>query len=172
MSNIITNTTGKVLVGIGSRETPDAKLKRMRQLGQLYAENGWTLRSGGAQGADSAFEQGFDLVNGKKEIFLPWKGYNGNKGTNIAVPEAAYAMLDLHFPSAIGRTPSVRSLLARNCQQVLGENLDTPADLVICWMKSITPAGGTKYAVLLAKKYGIPVINLLHEDALAGLFLD
>lgn len=172
MSDTTTYITPKILVGIGSRETPDLVLKRMRILGIKYADNGWLLRSGGAQGADSAFEHGFDMMNGQKEIFLPWEGYNGNEGTNFTVPDEAYIILDKYFPAAKGRSPSVRSLLARNCQQVLGDNLDTPADLVICWMKSVKPTGGTKYAVLLAQKFGIPTINLLHEDHLAEMFLD
>jgi hypothetical protein len=48
----------KYYAGIGSRETPSDVCSQMTELAkQLDAEN-WILRSGGAKGADSAFENG------------------------------------------------------------------------------------------------------------------
>lgn len=44
--------------GIGSRQTPDDILELMHRIGSTLAINGFTLRSGGAVGADTAFEQG------------------------------------------------------------------------------------------------------------------
>lgn len=69
--------------GIGSRETPLEILTFMKALGKWYAQHGYTLRSGGAIGADRAFEAGH--MNGKapptmREIFRP-----------LAVPAWAYA---------------------------------------------------------------------------------
>jgi predicted Rossmann fold nucleotide-binding protein DprA/Smf involved in DNA uptake len=65
--------------GIGSRRTPENIQELMVKLGHYLAGRGWVLRSGGAEGADTAFEKGCDQVHGRKEIFLPWKGYNNNK---------------------------------------------------------------------------------------------
>ena len=50
--------------GIGSRETPDNVLVVMEKLGAAFAKKGFVLRSGGADGADSAFERGCDSANG------------------------------------------------------------------------------------------------------------
>ena len=44
--------------GIGSRETPNEILDRMTRLGSWFSELDWVLRSGGAEGADRAFERG------------------------------------------------------------------------------------------------------------------
>ena len=44
----------KIYTGIGSRETPEEVLKDMKKLGYILAENGWSLRSGHAPGADQA----------------------------------------------------------------------------------------------------------------------
>ncbi|NYZ25158.1 hypothetical protein HND93_36125, partial [Azospirillum sp. ROY-1-1-2] len=63
--------------GIGSRETPPAVLEVMAAVGERLAQLGWVLRSGGAVGADQAFERGCDRVGGRKEIFLPWPGFDG-----------------------------------------------------------------------------------------------
>lgn len=65
--------------GIGSRETPKSILEFFEYLGELLAKKGFTLRSGAAKGADSAFEKGCDRVSGLKEIFLPWRGFEGSK---------------------------------------------------------------------------------------------
>jgi hypothetical protein len=143
----------------------------MARAGKVYAEEGWILRSGGAPGADSAFERGCDLVGGEKQIFLPWKGFNGNPGIAHDVPKVAFMLLDDLFPEAKDRKPSVRNLLARNMQQILGPNLDDPSDLVICWMKKRTPTGGTGWAFRAAKEFGIPVINLLHEETELFMYL-
>jgi len=48
----------KFYTGVGSRKTPLSILKVMRKLGYKLAIDGWMLRSGGADGADSAFEKG------------------------------------------------------------------------------------------------------------------
>ena len=44
--------------GIGSRETPDHVLETMASAAQYLGKEGFTLRSGGAKGADTAFDQG------------------------------------------------------------------------------------------------------------------
>ena len=137
----------------------------------MFAENGWLLRSGAAVGADSAFEKGCDMVGGAKEIFLPKKGHNGNQSPFYHAPELAFQILDDLFPSARGRAPYIRDLLARNMQQVFGPELDDPVDLVICWMPTVVPKGGTRYAVIAAEKFDIPTINLLHQETEVMLYL-
>jgi len=44
--------------GIGSRSTPENILHMMGDVAYRLANKGWILRSGGADGADNAFEQG------------------------------------------------------------------------------------------------------------------
>ena len=56
--------------GVGSRETPLDVLKTMWKIGNYLATKGYTLRSGGAKGADTAFENGCDSVIGSKEISM------------------------------------------------------------------------------------------------------
>ena len=48
--------------GVGSRETPQDVLKIMWKIGKHLADKGYTLRSGGARGADAACENGCDIV--------------------------------------------------------------------------------------------------------------
>lgn len=57
---------------IGSRKLPVWEYQRLRQLARDLAAAGYTIRSGAAKGADSAFESG--LTHDKpREIYLPRK---------------------------------------------------------------------------------------------------
>jgi predicted Rossmann fold nucleotide-binding protein DprA/Smf involved in DNA uptake len=54
--------------GIGSRQTPEDVLKIMKTIGSFMVHKDYILRSGAADGADTAFEQGCDAENGKKKF--------------------------------------------------------------------------------------------------------
>lgn len=149
--------------GVGSRETPREVLTLMADLAQDLAKEGWVLRSGGADGADSAFEWGCDLKRGEKEIILPWPMFNGNLSPLILpregeVLERATLIAQQHnyWPAL---TLPARKLHTRNVLQVMGVTLDEPADCVICWTKGGKVVGGTATAIKVAKSLGIPVFN-------------
>ena len=58
----------KTWAGIGSRITPLEIQKEMTKISMFLYKHGYTLRSGGAKGADTAFEKGSLEA---KEIFTP-----------------------------------------------------------------------------------------------------
>lgn len=64
--------------GIGSRETPASVLDLMSRIARKLGARGWTLRTGGAEGADLAFYAGaYDSApKGLVELCLPWYKYN------------------------------------------------------------------------------------------------
>lgn len=150
------------IAGIGARETPIIVCNRMTTIGEQMANDGWVLRSGGAKGADTAFEAGWNKTKfaNNKQIFLPYKGYNGSKSTFTDVPKAAYDLIDDLWDDVQDRSFLVRTMFARNCQQILGPNLDQFSDLVICWTIGGKVVGGTGRAIRVAYEFGIPVINL------------
>ncbi len=155
--------------GIGARETPSEVCIAMSRIAQWMAEESWTLRSGGALGADVAFELGCDLAGGRKEIFLPRKLYNENLSEFFIPPESAFKMIDTLWSDLRHRNALVRSLFARNCQQILGPTLNSPSNLVICWTRNGEDVGGTGKAIQIARMSSIPVINLYHYPRLEGL---
>ena len=75
--------------GIGSRETPPNVQKDMQELARILAENGWHLRTGGADGADTAFAQGASRSEtpqkGGTTIYLPWGRVHGLSGPETKV---------------------------------------------------------------------------------------
>ncbi|MCA1800211.1 MAG: hypothetical protein LC650_02865, partial [Actinobacteria bacterium] len=52
-----------------------------------------------------------------------------------------------------------RDFLARNGYQVLGKNLKSPSDFIVCWTPEGKITGGTGQALRLADHYRIPVFN-------------
>jgi hypothetical protein len=138
-----------IYAGIGSVDTPLPILRRMMRLGALHALRGNTLRSGGAKGADTAFEKGCDRALGSKEIF-----YSQDSTAEALLMAEQFKTGWDNFGSYI------QGLFARNCMIILGRDLKTPVDLVICWTPDGMPVGGTGHSIRVALSRGIPVINL------------
>lgn len=57
-----------------------------------------------------------------------------------------------------------RGMHSRNCHQILGYDLQSPVDAVICWTPNGKIQGGTATAIRIALKYNIPVFNLGVSD--------
>ena len=57
-----------------------------------------------------------------------------------------------------------RGMHSRNCHQILGYDLQSPVDAVICWTPDGAVVGGTRTALLLAQDAGIPIFNLGRPD--------
>ena len=134
--------------GIGSRQTPPEILNTMTKIAQALGKLGYTLRSGGADGADKAFEVGAV----KKEIFRP----------RHATPEAIELAMSLH-PAPSKCNDYVRKLHGRNAQIILGLNLDSPVEFVICWTKNGKIIGGTGLGIRLSMSKNIPIFNLANN---------
>ena len=147
--------------GIGSRKTPEPILEQFREIGYELACFDVTLRSGGADGADSAFEAGCDRAEGSKDIFLPWPGFNGNEARFSPLPPEAYEISARFHPYWLGMKRSVQSLHARNVQQILGTKLDHPSLFVVCYTNP--NRGGTTQALRIAHSRKIKVYNFWNE---------
>lgn len=169
--------------GVGSRETPRDVLLEMRNLAFALAQAGFTLRSGGADGADSAFEEGAkQYAHAKVEIFLPWKGFNENDSRLYGVENRALEMAASIHPAWHRLADGARKLHSRNCYQVLGRGLDKPSHFLVCWTSDgcesahsrSSATGGTATAIIVAERHGVPVFNLgrAGRRAALGTFLE
>lgn len=156
----------RAYAGIGSRTTPEDVLELMGKIAWYLSFAGWTLRTGGADGADTAFQTHALLAadssthtpsSGSTELYLPWSGF-GDWGhlerTRPSLkgrlkvyaeptPEAFALSRDFH-PIGPGGwdtflSSAVKKLMARNAHQALGRELDDPSAFVLCW----TPDGVT-----------------------------
>lgn len=145
--------------GIGSRETPLHICELMETVAINLANLGWTLRSGHAKGADKAFEKGCDSVNGLKEIFT----------SKSQIPEEAFNIAKLYHPAWYNCDERARRLHARNSMIILGENLDDPVYMVLCYAPGGEKWGGTSQGIRIAKAYNRPVWNMFDEKTYNSL---
>ena len=161
--------TPLVYAGIGSRSTPRAVLEVMTTMAAWLARCGWHLHPSGAAGADSAFSAGAPPAS--RTLFLPWPGYRGCAGPDCRTlsPDRMRTCLAIaaHLHPAWHRcSPAARKLHARNVS-ILAVDTDAPVDAVACWTRDGLPSGGTGMGIRIARRYGIPVLNLgvLHPRA-------
>lgn len=163
--------------GIGSRETPPEILELMRKLADRLGQLEFLLRSGGAKGADTAFEQG---VLGKHyaEIYYAdsWATLSfWQKEMRLYDEPELQAGMELfreYHPAPHRCSEYAAKLHCRNAFILLGVDLPDfpdPVDFVVCWTKDGNATGGTGQALRIAQDYKIPVFNLFHKDALERL---
>ena len=139
----------KIYAGIGSRETPRSILDIMTSCASRLEALNYTLRSGHAIGADTAFECNVH----KKEIFI------ADDATSDSIELAS------QFHGYWDKCSSyAKKLHGRNSMILLGKNLDTPVRFVICWTKDGKDTGGTGLGIRIAEAYKIPVFNLYNYD--------
>ena len=172
-----------IYAAIGSRKTPDDIQVVMFKIAYEFASRGYILRSGGANGADMAFQRGCETwcdendipYFERQEIYLPWDGFNGlsqcdEDGITIKQHWLAREIASEHHPTFDTLSESVKTLMARNTMQMFGTESNSPeTDLVICWtpdgaISKTTPnSGGTGQAIRMASHSNIPVINLKRD---------
>lgn len=145
--------------GIGSRQTPPNVLEAMTKAAQMLESKGFTLNTGVGvkgkkEGADKAFSDGTNVKN----LFSPEEQGSREREQKIAV--------EIH-PAPSKLTPVGLQLMARNTNQVFGDDLNTPVDFVLFYAKegnNIRPEGGTGQAVEMARRKGIPTINMAESN--------
>lgn len=160
--------------GIGSRDTPQDILKIMERLAFSLGKNKYTLRSGGSPGADTAFEAGAKKAESEFEIYLPWSKFQERMGENyidvrnLDTFDKAQNIAIKNYPEFEELSESSKKLIIRDTYQVLGKDLNTPSEFIVCWTPDgcIThrdrsrETGGTGQAISIASKRDIPIFNL------------
>ena len=170
----------KYYTGIGSRDTPENILKFMELVGEAMATLKYIGRSGGANGADKAFWDGFntcDKLDKKFECYLPWNNFNGLENSMKHVidttrlknyNEAKEIMKTIH-PSKGNMSRGPTAMHTRNMYQVLGLDLQTPSCVLFCYAKPDNKGsiqGGTRSAYELAKRHGIKCYNFYFQSSI------
>lgn len=163
----------KFYAGIGSREIPSNVHKLINKISKRLCEDGYTLRSGGANGADTAFEE----YSNRSNIYLPYDRFNGRIADNknyFKIDEntedhydALYSLKYHKYGSSLTGAP--KKMMIRNYYQVCGHNKLPHSSFIICWTKdgadgkvvtTTKETGGTGQAIRIATALDIPVFNL------------
>jgi hypothetical protein len=172
--------------GIGSRVTPNDTCRLMSKLSARLERLGFILRSGGAVGADTAFEQGVSDP-GRMKIYRPYDEYGEEDLALMAEHIERYhpkpwVLQGRRSTRSDGSWSSARRLMGRNTFQILGTAAEQRArvpvsSFVICWTQdgaelpreTGASTGGTGQAIRIAGDYGVPVFNLAREGAMERL---
>lgn len=159
----------KIYAGIGSRETPSDVLQLMTAMAGKLESSGHLLRSGGAVGADQAFQRGVQDPR-HMAIYLPSQSFMGQLASMPGRYDAsrlpswreALETVPLYHPAPHMLKPFAQALMARNAYQVLGPDLQTPARMVVAWApggyENAPPPlgareGGTGQALRIARRW-------------------
>jgi len=175
MAGALAAPAQRIYAGIGSRETPAEVQGIMRALAAKMEQDNWLLRSGGAKGADAAFEAG--VANpAHRAIFLPGQSFNGRvagpggyyDSTQLPGWQQALESVARYHPAPDRLSPFARNLMARNAMQVAGPNLNRPADRIVAWTPGGEVVGGTGQALRMANDLGIEIRNLGDPRVMRG----
>lgn len=168
-----------IVTGIGTRKINKPAFDMLLKIARRMAKNGWILRSGGAVGADTAWEMGWEGFD-TKEIFLS-SGNSLDIAKNAACGrtssygdiwvEAEDIASKLH-PRWENLSVDAQALHTRNVFQVLGLDLRTKSDVVAAYAPPFGASvkGGTATAYNLARAKGIPTFNLWTIDGQRNFF--
>lgn len=158
-----------IVTGIGTRYPSEQAFDMLFKIARRMAHAGWELRSGGAIGCDTAWENGW-LGFDTKEIYLV-NGTSSDIAKNATCGhihdygdiwlEAEDIASKLH-PRWDYLSEHAQALHTRNVFQVLGLDLKTKADVVAAYAQpaGMSVKGGTATAFNLARAKGIPTFNL------------
>lgn len=158
----------KYYAGIGSRSTPVNVLMVMNAISAKLYYRGFTLRSGGADGADKAFQE---FADDKADIYLPWPGFNGaTKGYVVGDHPFLRAIAAQFHPNWDACNEAAQKLHTRNVAQLMGAD-QSPllSEFVVCWTHDGKDVGGTAQALRIARFHKIPIYNLAIDGELNRL---
>lgn len=99
----------------------------------------------------------------EKEIFIPWEGFNDRTSNSIDCfcldSILAEEIAKKFHPIYEYLKPGAKRLMSRNSYQVLGKDLRTPSDFIVCYTDKGLMKGGTSQALRIAEVVRIPVFN-------------
>ena len=168
--------------GIGSRSLDPALQETIEKISLFLYKKGFILRSGGADGSDTAFEKPLVPFMKEKqvaEIILPWNNFSGrwhdcknyftfgnfDKKLQIKATKIAETI----HPAWSMCSDGAKTLHSRNIFQLMGLDLKTPSKFVVAWTEGAEEKGGTRTCLVLAKQKKIPIYNIADSKQLDKL---
>ena len=149
----------KYYAGCGNGSSTQLVCEMLKRTAEVMAKNGYILRTGGTKAADESLEKGCDNAKGKKEVYLPFEGYNDNPSKlynleNYKEAENIAKKYDYNWTLSSNK---VKSVITQYSYILLGRDLNTPAE---CLIACSNGRGTCDRAINLAKNLGIPVYDV------------
>ena len=160
-----------IYTGIGSRKITGEIEDVITAIAKRLSKLGFTCRTGDAKGSDTIFKDNSERVNS----YLPWEKFNGSDSKFYTQPPITKTIASFNHIGWDWLTPAVQKLMSRNVLQLLGNDVDTESDFIICYTedgcddyktRNYKTTGGTGLAISLGSKIGIPIYNIGKEGAI------
>lgn len=156
--------------GIGCVNTPDDVQDMLAEIAEDLEQLNFVLRTGGSLGADEAFMDGV-IEDSNIELFLPYQGYNDYESKYHKPNAGSYEAAFLNHPSWSECSTEQRKLHGRTSFIVLGHDLRTPSEFILCWTKGGKGNNYVNQAIRVADNNLIPVFDFgAGMDATYGMF--
>lgn len=163
---------------IGNRDVPEHARVKYVPIVKALLKAGHEGRSGGAKGMDYVLTQAIEelmtegLTGFKASVYIPTRQFNdlqwGKLGHRVHYVkwfknyDKAVELAGQCHPAWHHCDDYSRSMHARNVYEILGTDLNTPSDFVLCYAKTNRNGvviGGTGTAIKLAQCHSVPVYN-------------
>lgn len=179
----------KTVTMVGSRNILPIQRDLFIRLGKYFCEQECEYRSGLAEGSDLSSFYGFKnadnyIAKNASNYVVGERWFHTEIADGTIKPLSMFSDELLNSATELaleargsfhGLTPYSEKLHIRNAFQVLGDDLQSPTDLIILCAQPFKNKvmGGTNTAFSIAKKYNIPHLNIfLKEDyAIARRFI-
>ena len=153
----------------GNPDIPPEAIEKMVQIAKRLESMDFTVRVGGMQGVEDAIEKAIE----KKEVHLPFKGFDQKESKFTFVSDRATSVAKMFFPNWDAMKKGVQLFLAKNARVLMGQRVDSPALFFICWTQdgvesfkdSTNRTGFTGHSIAIASALGIPIFNLGNPTA-------
>jgi hypothetical protein len=158
-----------IYAGVGPSYVNVSDTRVIYDISSLLAYNNYTLRARTTKGIDSAFIEGCNEFNGKKDIIqvkennTEYAEYKNEYAEyilqNNTVSDSKFDIFNKYIPNDSMVSHITKSSIIRVMQCVLGKDLDSPVDFLICSNRKSQTI--INVAIKIAKEYNIDyyVIN-------------
>lgn len=152
----------------GNQNPPPEVLSRIESVVRRLNQMGFTARTGGFEGVEEAVEK----TSAKKEVHLPWKGFNDKESKFTWTKERATSVARMFQPGFDALKKPVQTFLAKNARLILGDSVASPALFLIVWTEDgcntikrrNAQTGFAGHPIAIASALGIPIYNFQNPE--------
>lgn len=153
------------------KAVPENILAKVEEIVKVLSGHGFTLRYGGTE----EFESRFEKVAERKELILPWRDFNEKQSKFTFNNDRSLAVAKMFHPTFDTMKKGVQAFLARNARLILGHEMKSPTNFLICWtddgcesLREKTSATGfVGHPIAIASAAHVPIYNLNRENSVA-----
>ena len=165
------NRTGKSFVVYVHPENdlPAEAVANITKVVKALVSNGYTFRYTGSS-KSMLHNQLCQLEGASVDYYLPWKGFNKTVANpSLPNPTGYKIAMGIHG-KYMKLSPTVRAIIAKDVNAILGDEATDPVDFVVAWTTCGTEVigkgvdyktlGPVSFVLDLSKKASIPVLNV------------